>query len=607
MTNPDIARVFARLATMLEIDGANPFRVRAYREAARVLESLAEPAAALDAGALAELPGIGRDLAAKIRDVVETATTPLFEEMKARVPLGVVALTELQGMGPKRVKTLLARGITDRAQLEKAARAGELKDLPGFGETMEKNILKAIATVERGAGRTLLAAAWPVAHDLAARIGKVKGVSEVEIAGSFRRRKETVGDLDLLVSGGAPETVMKAFTSHAEVAEVLARGDTRASIRLLSGLQVDLRLVPPESLGAALLYFTGSKEHNIRLRQIAIDKGLSLNEYGLTRAERMVAGRTEEEVYRALGMAWIPPELREARDEIELAIANRLPRLIETGDLRADLHIHSDRSDGRDSLETMVRAARDRGYEYCAITEHSQSLAMARGFDTARVRRSVAEIDAVRGKVPGIRVLHGLEVDILADGALDLDDEGLGLLDWVIVSLHSRLGQPRAEMTARVLRALEHPAVNAMGHPTARLIGARDPVELDMERVLDHAATHGVMMEINGQPDRTDLNDLHARMAKERGVKLVVNTDAHGVSQLDFIRYGLFAARRAGLTKEDVLNTRTFAAFSAVLGARRKPGAQRPATAAGPRAAKAGKGPTKAGRPPAKARIRPRP
>jgi len=577
MTNADIAKVFQRLATMLEIDGANPFRVRAYREGARVVESLTEPAAERDAAGLAELPGIGKDLAGKIRDIVDTGTTTLFEEMKGKVPLEVVALTELQGMGPKRVKTLLERGIGNRAQLEKAARARQLRELPGFGETLEQKILKAIAVAEKASGRVLLAAAWPVAHAIAASIRKVRGVSQVEVAGSFRRRKETVGDLDILVVGGEPETVMKAFTGYEEVAEVLGSGETKSSVRLRSGLQVDLRLVPPESFGAALLYFSGSKAHNIELRKIAIEKGMSLSEYGLTREDRMVAGRTEEEVYRALGMEWIPPELREARDEIERAIAGILPRLVELDALRADLHIHSDRSDGRDTLETMVGAARERGYTYCAITEHSQSLAMAKGFDTARVRKSVEEIEAVRRQVPGIEVLHGLEVDILGDGALDLNDEGLALLDWVIVSLHSRLGQPRPEMTARVLKALEHPAVHVMGHPTARLIGQREPVEFDMERVLDHAAKHGVMMEINAQPDRTDLGDLHARMARERGIPLVISTDAHGVSQLDFMRYGVFAARRAGLTNDDVLNTRDLEAFREALSRRR------PATRATPR------------------------
>jgi DNA polymerase (family X) len=569
MTNADIAQVFARLATMLEIDGANPFRVRAYREAARVIGEMLEPAEKKDAAALEELPGIGKDLAAKIRDVVDTGTTAMFEEMKKKVPLEVVALTELQGMGPKRVKTLLERGIKDLDALERAAKAGELRELSGFGETLEKKVLKAIESAHRAGGRMLLAAAWPVAEALRARLRQVPGVTQVEVAGSFRRRKETIGDLDLLVSGGGVEAVMDALIRYPEVAEVLGRGDTKSSVRLRSGLQVDLRLVPERSFGAASLYFSGSKEHNIELRKIAIEKGWSLNEYGLTRQDEVIAGRTEAEVYRKLGMDWIPPELREARDEIALAMAGRLPRLIEPEDVRADLHMHTDRSDGRETLETMIAAARERGYGYCAITEHSQSLAMAQGFDTERVRRSIGEIATARKAVPGIHVLHGLEVDILGDGSLDLDDEGLGLLDWVIVSLHSRLSQPRAEMTARVLAALSHPGVSVMGHPTARLIGQRDPAELDMEAVLDRAAERGVHIEINAQPDRTDLNDLHARMARERGVKLVISTDAHSIAQLDHLRFGVFAARRAGLEKRDVLNTLEYEAFAAALAERR--------------------------------------
>jgi DNA polymerase (family 10) len=320
-------------------------------------------------------------------------------------------------------------------------------------------------------------------------------------------------------------------------------------------------LVPAESFGAALMYFTGSKQHNIRLRQIALDKKWLLNEYGLLEGERVIAGRTEEEIYRALGMEWIPPELREAADEIELAIQGRLPRLIDLEHLRGDLHMHTNRTDGRETLETMVRAARDRGYEYCAITDHSQALQMIGGFDTARVRKSVAEIAQVRKQVPGIHVLHGLEVDILEDGGLDLDDEGLAMLDWVIVSLHSWLRQPSEEMTKRVLRALSHPRVNAMGHPTARQIGSREPAAFQMEAVLDEAARRGVWMEINSNPRRTDLNDRHARMARDRGVQLVIDTDAHSVPELDFMRYGVFAARRAGLGPEDVMNTRPWQAF----------------------------------------------
>jgi DNA polymerase (family 10) len=558
VTNQDVARVFSRLATMLEIEGANPFRVRAYREAARVLDSQAEPVAALagEPGKLESLAGIGKDLAAKIRDIVATGTTALFEEMRAKVPVEVVELTELQGLGPKRVKTLFEKlGVRNRADLERLAAGGKLRDLPGFGETIERNVLKALATAKQDGGRMLLAAAWPVAHALAEHLRKVRGVEQVEIAGSFRRRRETVGDLDLLATGGAHERVMAALVEHPEVADVLGRGETKSSVRLRNGLQVDLRLVAPESFGAAMLYFTGSKEHNIELRRIAIDKGLSLNEYGLTRGETTVAGRTEEDVYRALDLAWIPPELREMRGEIEWARAGRLPRLIELEDLRGDLHLHTDRTDGRDTIEAMVRGARDRGYAYCAITDHSKALAMARGFDAARVRRSIAEIAAARKQVKGIEVLHGIEVDILADGALDLDDETLGLLDWVIVSLHSRLDMPGPAITERVLKAIERPSVCAMGHPTGRMIGSRGPSAIDLERVFERAAELGVAMEISAQPDRADLNDVNARLAMEMGVPLVIDTDAHSVVHLDFMRYGVFVARRAGIGPDRVLNT----------------------------------------------------
>jgi DNA polymerase (family 10) len=564
-TNADVARVLATLATMLEIDGANPFRTRAYREAARMLDALPEPVARLagEEGALEALPGIGKDLAQKIRDLLATGSTALYDELLKKYPLELVRLTELQGLGAKRVRALHdALQIRDRAGLEAAAKAGQLRELPGFGEKLEQKVLHSLSIAEQVSGRLLLANAWAVAHHLADRLRGVPGVTRVELAGSFRRRRDTVGDLDLLVCGGTPERVMDAFTTHDRVAEVMARGETRSAVRLADGLQVDLRLVPGESFGAALLYFTGSKEHNIELRRVANDQGLTLNEYGLAREQdaqakpggAVVAGRTEKEIYRALGMDWIPPELRESRGEITLAREGRLPRLIEQDDVRGDLHMHTTRSDGRHTLAEMVRAAKDRGYAYVAITEHSKSLAMAGGFDEARVRRSVAELEAVRREVPGIEVLHGLEVDILADGALDLDDDALELLDWVIVSLHSRLDQPAEAATARVLKALEHPAVCAMAHPTGRMIGMRPASSFDMEKVLERAAELGVAMEINCQPDRMDLSDVNARLAREQGVTLVIDTDAHSIANLDLMRYGLFVARRAGLTKEDVLN-----------------------------------------------------
>jgi DNA polymerase (family 10) len=561
-----------------------------------VIESQAEPVATLasEEGRLESLGGIGKDLAAKIRDVVQTGTTETYDELKSRIPLEVVGLTELQGLGPKRVGTLFeVLGVRNREGLEKAAREGKLRDLPGFGEKIEQNVLKALAAASQWSGRVLLAAVWPVAHAIADHVRAVRGVTQVDLAGSFRRRKDTVGDLDVLASGGDPDHVMAAFATHPAVKEVLGHGETKSSVRLASGLQVDLRLVPEASYGAALLYFTGSKEHNIELRKIAIEQGMSLNEYGLTRGDRMVAGRTEEEVYRALGAAWIPPELREAHGEIGLARFAKLPVLLEPEDLRADLHMHTDRTDGRDTLETMVRAARERGYEYVAITEHSKALAMARGFDEARVRRSVEEIEAVRRQVPGIEVVHGLEVDILADGALDLGDEALDLLDWVIVAIHSRLDQDPATATKRVLRALDHPSVHAMAHPTGRMIGGRDGVPLDLDRVFTAAAERGVAMEINSQPERSDLSDAHARLAREKGVRFVVDTDAHSTVQLDYIRFGVFAARRAGLTRDHVLNTLPYLLFREVTARARKrprPAAGRSTTAAAPEPAGAATG-----------------
>ena len=580
MTNSDIARVFTSIATGLELDGGNPFRIRAYHEAARVVESHPEPMASLAAteGRLEAIRGIGKDLAQKIKDIVRTGSTELLDEIFAKYPREVLALTEIPGLGPKRVKVLFdSLGVRNRDDLERAARAGKVRALPKFGETVEQNVLKALAATSAApdAPRLLLAGAWDTAHVLAEHVRRVKDVQQVELAGSFRRRRETVGDLDLVVSGGDGEQVMDTFASHPYVMDVIARGPTKCSVRIASGLQVDLRLVAAESFGAALVYFTGSKAHNIALRKLAIDKGWSLNEYGLTAGDRVVAGRTEADVYRALGLAWIPPEMREALGEIELAAANALPRLVENGDLRADLHMHTNRSDGVEPLAVMVRAARDRGYEYVAITDHSQALGMTNGFDAARVRQSVDEMKAVRREVPGIEVLHGLECDILADGTLDLDDESLALLDWVIVSLHSQLAQPEAVATARVLRAINHPAVHAMGHPTGRKIGAREPARFDMEKVFVRAAELGVAMEINGQPDRLDLSDVHARLAREKGVQFVLDTDAHGIPGLDYIDYAVFNARRAWLTKEHVLNALPFAKFEAWRKARRAGAAPR--------------------------------
>ena len=566
-SNAELAKTLARMGVLLELDGGNVFRVRAYKEGARVIENHAESLAGLvdQPGALEALPGIGKGIAQHIRDLVGTGHTETLDELRKKYPEELVELTELHGLGPKRVRTLFDElKIHSRVQLEEAAKAGKLRGLAGFGEKVEQNVLKSLATASQWAGRMLLAEAWPHAQALAERMRQLPGVKQVELAGSFRRRRETVGDLDVLVCGGDAEQVMKAFTTHGSVADVLGQGETKSSVRLEVGLQADLRLVPEESFGAALMYFTGSKEHNIELRRIAIDKGLSLNEYELTqseKSEKVVAGRTEEDVYRALGMAWVPPELRENRGEIDLAREGRLPKLIELSDLRADLHMHTTRSDGRDSIDAMVKAAIERGHEYIALTEHSKALPMANGFDAARVRKSVTEIEAARARHPGIPILHGLEVDILADGELDLDDETLAVLDWVVVSIHSHFSQAPAVATERALRAVRHPLVHAFGHPSGRLIGSRDPVAFDVEKVAVAASEHGVAMEINASPDRLDLSDVNARLALEKGCRFVIDTDAHATGQLDNLRFGVFQARRAGLTKDDVWNTRTFEAF----------------------------------------------
>jgi DNA polymerase (family 10) len=602
VTNAEMSKVFERIAVMLELEGANVFRVRAYREAARVIAASGESMTSLaeTPGALEALQGIGKDLAQKIRDLANTGATEIYRELQKKFPLSLVELTELQGLGPKRVRTLFETlGIRDRDGLEKAAKAQKLRELPGFGEKVEQNVLKAIATASQWSGRMLLASAWPLAMEIADSVRRVKGITQLELAGSFRRRKETVGDLDLLVCGGDPEAVMEAFVTHRSVAEVLGRGETKSSVRLGSGIQVDLRVVPEASFGAAMLYFTGSKEHNIELRKIAIDKGMSLNEYGLTRGEKVVASRTEEDVYRALGLRWIPPELRESHGEIDLARKGELPVLIELEDLRADLHMHTTRTDGRDSIAAMVKGAIDRGYEYIAITEHSKSLPMTFGFDAGRVRQSVGEIDAARREFPGIRILHGLECDILADGELDLDDETLSLLDWVLIAIHSRFEMDPKAATERVLRAIANPFVNAFAHPTGRQIGSRASMPFDVERMTEEAAKRGVLMEINASPERLDLSDNNARLARTKGCSFVIDTDAHAVAHLDNLRYGVFQARRAGLTKQDVWNTRGWEPFSKMI--EKKRAGAGPAVAVAPvaPAAKAAKAAAKAALKPA--------
>ncbi|HSE27309.1 MAG TPA: DNA polymerase/3'-5' exonuclease PolX [Gemmatimonadales bacterium] len=558
-TNADVARLFLEAAELLELAGENPFRVRAYQQAARTIEELDEPVArvaARGAKALDSLPGIGEDLAEKIRQIVATGTFPLIGQLRKRTPKGLPGLLKVPGLGPKRARVLYDRlGIRSVAGLARAARAGKVRGLPGFGAKTESAILAAVGGgVAAGETRMLRARAASYAEPLVQRLRAVKGVERVEVAGSFRRGRETVGDLDLLVTGRARAAVVEAFTSAPGVARVLARGTTRAAVRLGSGLQVDLRVLAPESFGAGLYYFTGSKAHNVALRGIARAGGLKINEYGVFRGKTRVAGRTEEEVLAAVGLPWIPPELREDRGEIAAARAGRLPELVTLRDLRGDLQCHTTDSDGRDELEAMARAAEALGHEYLAVTDHSPSVRVTGGMDAAGFRAQRRRIDRLNAKLGKLTVLAGAEVDILGDGRLDLDDATLAGLDVVVISIHSRFNLPEAEQTRRVLRALAHPAADILGHPTGRIIGRRAGIALDLEAVARAAAEHGVMLEVNAQPERLDLDDLAARAAVERGARLVIGSDAHATAELGFLRWGVDQARRGWVERKDVAN-----------------------------------------------------
>lgn len=567
--NADIAAVFEEIADRLEIQGANPFRIRAYRNAARTLAELPQDARALleRGDDLTRLPGIGEDLAAKVREIVETGHASLLERLRRELPPAVTELLHIPGLGPKRVKALYHDlEVQTVEQLYRAARDGRIRALPGFGEKTELNILQAVEAHASQTRRFKLAVAAQYAGALVAFLEAIPGVGEVTVAGSFRRMRETVGDLDILVTAVAGSAVMRRFTAYDEVAEVLSAGATRASVVLKSGLQVDLRVVDGKCYGAALQYFTGSKAHNIAVRRIAQKLGLKVNEYGVFRGDQLVAGSDESSVYRSVGLPWIPPELREDRGEIEAAHAGRLPRLLELSDLRGDLHAHTKATDGHDSLREMAKAARAMGLEYLAITEHSRRLTVAHGLDPQRLARQCEEIDRLNPELDGITLLKGIEVDILEDGSLDLPDDVLGRLDLVVGAVHSQFHLSRAKQTERILRAMDHPHFTLLAHPGGRLIDRRDPYDVDMLRVIRHAKQRGCFLELNAHPERLDLLDSHCLTAKEEGVLVSVNSDAH--SSLDFanLKYGVGQARRGWLEKDDVLNTRPLAALRRLLG-----------------------------------------
>jgi DNA polymerase (family 10) len=566
--NADITAIFEEIADLLEIQGANTFRIRAYRNAARILGDLPQEARLLveRGDDLTRLPGIGADLAGKINEITTTGHCSLLERLHRELPPAITELLKIPGLGPKRVKTLYHDlDVQTVEQLHRAAQDGRIRALHGFGEKTEQNILQAMEAHASQNRRFKLATAAQYAEALHAFLQAIPGVQQVAVAGSFRRMRETVGDLDILVTAAPDSTVMQRFTAYDEVAEVFSAGETRASILLKCGIQVDLRVVAQQSYGAALHYFTGSKSHNIAIRRIAQLLGLKINEYGVFRGAQRIAGDSEESVYRAVGLPYIPPELREDRGEIEAARAGRLPQLVELSDLRGDLHAHTKATDGHDSLRDMALAAKALGLEYLAITEHSRRLTVAHGLDPLQLARQCDEIDRLNTQLDGITLLKGIEVDILEDGSLDLPDSVLERLDLVVGAVHSRFELSRAKQTERILRAMDHPHFTLLAHPSGRLIERRAPYDMDMLHIIRHAKQRGCFLELNAHPERLDLLDSQCQSAKEEGVLVSINSDAHSTFDFTNLQYGVGQARRGWLEKADVLNTRPLAALRKLL------------------------------------------
>ncbi len=575
MINSTIADAFDQIGDLLEFQGANPFRVRAYRNSARTIRDYPEPLAALaeqGTAKLMEIDGIGEDLAAKIVTLVETGELPQLIELKSKIPESVLALLRIPGVGPKKAAALYKElGVKTLEELKAACEVGQVKELKGFGAKTEQLILQGIGIAAQANQRIYWAEADKVVAELRSHLQTCRSIQELEFAGSYRRGKDSVGDLDILVVSTNVDDVMDRFAEFPERADTIARGETKMSIRTHSGLQIDLRVVQAESFGAALQYFTGSKDHNVILRGMAKAKGLKINEYGVYRVkgekEEYIAGASEKEVYATLGLPLFPPELREARQEFAWAEQGKLPKLIEVDDIRGDLHMHTHATDGSASLEEMAEAARGRGLSYIAITDHSKRVSMANGLDEVRLLEQWQEIDKLNEKLgKGFTILKGIECDILEAGGMDLSDEVLAQADWVLASVHYGQKQPREKITERILGALENPHVDCIAHPTGRLLNRREPYEVDLDAVFAAAKRHGKLLELNANPMRLDLNDVLCAAAKQHGIPIVIDTDAHSPEGLAVLRYGILQARRAGLTKEDVANTRTWTAMKKMRG-----------------------------------------
>ncbi len=566
MDNKSIANIFYETADLMEVNGDDSFRIRSYRRAAEALEAHPQQVAPLceEPKKLLEISGIGKGMAANIQELCREGKLGLHQELLTKYRPSMLELLKIQGLGPKTIALIWsAFQVSDLEGVEKLAREGKLRELPRLSEKSEQKILKSIEGYRRISGRFLLDEADRTAEKLAEHLKHIKGIEKITPAGSLRRGRETVGDLDVLITGpccvddGKRASLIEEVLRFPGILDVLAKGDNKVSFKLRSGMQVDVRMLPPDSYGAAMQYFTGSKSHNVSLRQRALRMGLTLNEYGLFRSEdnKRVAGVTEDEIYGTLKLDCIPPEMRENCGEIELAAEHKLPRLITIEDIRGEVHMHTVETDGKCTIEEMATAAKDRGYKYIAITDHSKNLAFANGLDDKRAVEHIARIRAADEQIDGITIMGGVEVDILADGELDLSDSVMEQMDVVVASVHSAFNQEPQQMTDRLLRALDNKSVSILGHPTGRLLLRRDAYQFDMDAVLKSALKNRVAMELNAYPDRLDLNDVHLRMARERGVKIVINTDAHHTSHFEKIKYGILQARRAWLTPADVLNT----------------------------------------------------
>ncbi len=574
MLNKEIAHIFNNIADMLEMRGDNPFRIRAYRKAAYVMEDLAEDAYKLvQTHDLEEIPGIGKDLASKIEEYVKTGKMISYEDLKKEISQGVLDVLSIQGVGPKTAKLLYDQlNIDSIEKLEEYAKSGRIKDVKGIRDKTVENILKGIELKKSIKGRFPLGTALPITESIIKELNALKGMNEVEVAGSIRRRRETVGDIDILAIASDPEPLMNKFVNLKEVERILSHGTTRSSVILKdTHIQVDLRVLDKKNFGASLLYFTGSKDHNIKLREIAIKKGLKLNEYGLfnMKNNQNEAGTTEQEIYEVLDMQFIPPEIREDQGEIELAVKYKLPDLIMLADIRGDVHIHTVHSDGDSTVKQMAEHASKLGYEYIAITDHSQSLGVAGGLDPERLKEEMQEIDLLNKKQNRTRILKGMEVDILSNGSLDMDTDLLGQLDIVIGSIHSGFKQTAEQITNRLTGAMKTGLVDVIGHPSGRLIGERDSYDVNWDKVFEAAAQYNVAMEINSYPLRLDLTDIMIRKASDYGVKFMITTDSHAPNQMRYMSYGVSVARRGWLKKDDIVNTKPYEDFVKWLGGER--------------------------------------